>query len=96
MICYQFLPYKGRKVKIIKGSRISGGPDRSQSQLFFFFFFFKADQTKDKRGNVVEQERKYISWLISELAWEREKKTCTASRQKQNRYINPCSTDIVA
>ena len=27
MICYQFLPYKGRKVKIIKGSRISGGPD---------------------------------------------------------------------
>ena len=27
MIYLQFLPYKGRKVKIIQGSCISGGPD---------------------------------------------------------------------
>ena len=28
MIYLRFLSYKGRKVKLIKGSRISGGPDR--------------------------------------------------------------------
>ena len=27
MICLRFLSYKGRKVKLVKGSRISGGPD---------------------------------------------------------------------
>ena len=27
MIYFRFLPYKGRKVRILKGSRISGGPD---------------------------------------------------------------------
>ena len=34
IICYQFLPYKGRKVKIIKGSRISGGPDRVDNAAY--------------------------------------------------------------
>ena len=29
MIYLRFAPYKGRKVKLIKGSRISGGPDSS-------------------------------------------------------------------